>query len=434
MVWFSVKRDKSDDLRLPMTSPVLSQNKDSLVVKDIIREVELPVLPDVEVYKSLIDALIERGYTEAKWDDPKAEDVFYVFPYDWRRDNVETARLLIQKMADAKAALKRPDLKFDIIAHSMGGLVARYAAMYGSSDLPKGNLRPTPTWAGAMHINKLLIFGTPNQGSFDTLETMLKGYPIVAGRNLPFVDDLRPEDVLTIPSIFQLLPHGGSTRFLDADLRPMKINIYRVDTWLKYGWGPITDPKFLSKLKDANRLARLNPEIKPAKLEKEPSTDDRLIAETSYRQVYSYMAAALDRARRFHDALDATSGRSPVPIYAYGGDCAPTLDAVVIIPDEKKGRWVTLFEAKDIKTRAGKLWKKDDVKALMFAPGDGRVTKSSLLAGTGTVAAAAVSKVRSTFSLTSSFFACGSHTKLFLEKPIQDSFLSALLVESKIQP
>ena len=29
-VWFSIKRDKDDDLRLPMTSPVLSRNRDGL--------------------------------------------------------------------------------------------------------------------------------------------------------------------------------------------------------------------------------------------------------------------------------------------------------------------------------------------------------------------------------------------------------------------
>src|SRR5438445_2741838 len=85
-VWFSVKRDKIDDLRLPMTSPVLERNRDGLVAGDIIREIKLPLLPDIEVYQSVIDALTARGYTEATWNKPRASDVFYVFPYDWRRD------------------------------------------------------------------------------------------------------------------------------------------------------------------------------------------------------------------------------------------------------------------------------------------------------------------------------------------------------------
>ena len=34
-------------------------------------------------------------------------------------------------------------VKFDIVAHSMGGIVARYAMMYGGADLPAdGSLPP----------------------------------------------------------------------------------------------------------------------------------------------------------------------------------------------------------------------------------------------------------------------------------------------------
>ncbi|MBP7474337.1 MAG: hypothetical protein KA810_03680, partial [Pyrinomonadaceae bacterium] len=228
-VWFSVKRDKDDDLRLPMTSSILSRNRDSLQAQDIIRKVELPVLPDVEVYQTLIDSLKERGYTEATWNNPKATDVFYVFAYDWRRDNVESAQLLMQKMTDAKRRLRTPNLKFDILAHSMGGLVARYAAMYGSADLSR-NGSPVPTWAGAAHIDKLMMFGTPNEGAFSAFDTLLNGYPIVANRDLPFVDDPRPEDVMTNPSVFQLIPHQNSARFLDENLQPLTVDIYNVDT------------------------------------------------------------------------------------------------------------------------------------------------------------------------------------------------------------
>ena len=59
--WFSVKRDKDDDMRLPMTSPNLRLNRDNLRPGDIIRKIELPVLPDVEVYQTLIAALEARA-------------------------------------------------------------------------------------------------------------------------------------------------------------------------------------------------------------------------------------------------------------------------------------------------------------------------------------------------------------------------------------
>lgn len=432
-VWFSVKRDKDDDLRLPMTSPILSKNRDKLKVKDIIREIELPVLPDVEVYQKLIDALKERGYSEATWDRPQVSDVFYVFPYDWRRDNVETAGILMKRMADAKRALRLPALKFDIIAHSMGGLIARYAAMYGAADLPREGVAPVPSWSGAAHINKLMMFGTPNEGSFASFEAIINGYPILADRKLPFVDDLRAEDVLSNPSAFQLIPHQASARFLDENLQPKDIDIYNPETWLEYGWGALSDPKFISKLKDAARFVSENNEIKPATLDKDANADDRLVAETTYAQARAYFAAALNRAKRFHLALDARTKKSPIRLYAYGGNCAQTLDAVVLVRDEKKGKWQTYFDARDIKTAAGKEFKKADVKTAMFAIGDGRVTKRSLLAETPTGNDKGPD-ITGAFPVTSSFFACGTHYKLFLEKPIQDSFLSALVVETQKQP
>jgi len=424
-VWFNVKRDKDDDLRLPMTSPTLSRNRDSLRPGDIIRKVELRVLPDVEIYQTLIESLKEHGYTEATWNNPKATDVFYVFAYDWRRDNVESAQLLMQRMTTAKSRLRSPNLKFDILAHSMGGLVARYAAMYGSADLSR-NGSPVPTWAGAAHINKLMMFGTPNEGAFSAFDTLLNGYPIVANRDLPFVDDPRPEDVMTNPSVFQLIPHQASARFLDENLQPMKVDVYDVETWIKYGWGAIADPKFLGKLRDAERLALTNKEIKPAKLNKNASGDDRILARTTYAQVRAYFVAALDRAKLFHLAMDATSKTAPIQLFAYGGNCAPTLDAAVLIRDDKKGTWTTLVDAKDIKTADGKQIKKDEVKAAMFAPGDGRVTKRSLLSETE-LPKGGPEMIK--IPLASSFFACSAHTKLFLEKPIQESFWSALIVE-----
>ena len=431
-VWFSVKRDKDDDLRLPMTSPLLTRDRDSLRVGDIIREVKLPVLPDVQVYNKLIEALIDRGYTEADWKHPKAADVFYVFPYDWRRDNVESAQLLMQRMLAVKRTLRKPGLKFDILAHSMGGLLARYAAMYGSADLPRDGVTPVPTWAGAAHINKLMMFGTPNEGAFTSFDALLNGYPIVADRKLPLIDDLRPEDVLTIPSSFQLIPHAAYARFLDENLQPIKVDIYDPATWTKYGWGAIGDPKFLAKLRDGDKSVLKDKEIKKATDTR--SFDDMLIGRTTIAQVQAYFASALNRAKRFHMALDAPTKNTPIQIYTYGANCEPTLDAVVLIHDDKKNEWTTLVDPREIKTSSGKVIKKEDVKAAMFSPGDGRVTVQSLLTRNEKDKEGDATATKAIFPVASSFFGCTSHSKLFLDKPIQDSFLSALVVETKGQP
>lgn len=432
IVWFGVKRDKTDDIRLPITSPVLSRNRDALRVGDIIREVDIKFLPDVEVYKSVIEALNSRGYTEANWNKPQAADVFYVFPYDWRRDNVESARLLMRKMSAVKKRLKKPNLKFDILAHSMGGLVARYAAMYGTADLPTEN--PSPTWAGAVHINKLMMFGTPNSGSFSAFDALLNGSPIVLGKKLPLIDDFRPEDVFSSPSVFQLLPHNGTAKFLDENLHTVNVDLYEPETWFKYGWGPLADPKFLSKLKDAGALAFKNKEIKPKPLDEDANLDDRLTSQTTFAQGRAFFASALNRAKLFHAALDAPPKNTPLKIYAYGGNCEQTLNAAILLYDQKGDKWTTVLDARDIKSANGKPIKKDEVKALIFALGDGRVTQHSVLAAKETTINGKPEFTNSVFPVTSSFFACSSHVKLFLEKPIQDSFLSALVVEKQNQP
>ncbi len=433
-VWFSARRDKTDDLRLPINSTNLALNRDALKAGDIIRKIDIPVLPDVEVYQKLIDALIERGYTEADWKKPKATDVFYIFAYDWRRDNVESARLLMQKMAAVKKTLRKPKLKFDILAHSMGGLIARYAAMYGTADLKRDGVTPVPTWAGAVHINKLMMFGTPNEGSARSLDALLNGYPIIASRNLPFVDDLRPEDVMANPTAFQLIPHQASARFLDENLQPLKLDLYDPKTWEKYGWGAINDPKFLAKLRGGNKSALSEKELKELNDPLKQNADDRLIARTTGVQARAYFASALNRAKRFHLALDAPAKPSTVNLFVYGGNCEPTLDALVLIRDEKKGTWTTLVDAKEIKTASGKEYKKDQVKAAMFAMGDGTVTVRSLLTADPANKPGDETAIQPIFAPTSSLFGCISHTKLFLDKPIQDSFLSALVVTEQKQP
>ena len=432
-VWFSVKKEDDDDIRLPMLSPVLSRNKDSLVANDIIREIKIKILPDVEVYQVLIDELKAKGYKEADWNKPEATDVFYVFAYDWRRDNVETAHLLLRKMAKVKSSVRRPGLKFDILAHSMGGLVARYAAMYGLDDLPRDGGTPVPNWKGAAHIGKLMMFGTPNEGSASALDALLNGYPLIAGRKLPFIDDLRAEDVFTAPSAFQLIPHGSTARFLDENLKTISVDLYDPDVWFKYGWGPLSDPKFLSKLKDAPQLVAINKDVDP-EAKKKLTGDDLIVAQTTFAQARAYFVSALNRAKRFHLALDAPSKKAvPIQLFAYGGNCEQTLDAIVLVRDEKKAKWETWFDADKIKRPDGLEIKKDDVKAAMYTIGDGRVTKRSLLAETGR--SEEISKgLHATLPIKTSFLACGSHTKLFLEKPIKDSFLSALVVETQQQP
>jgi len=424
-VWFSFgfSRDEPDDLRLPM-SPDLKQNTDSLIAKDIIREVKLPgilkIFPEIGVYGTALEALKTKGYAEGDWDNPQAADVYYIFAYDWRRDNVESAQALINKIEALKAKLNLPDLKFNIVAHSMGGLVARYAAMYGKSDLPAGGRVPALTWAGSRHINKILLFGTPNQGSFSAFEVLTKGYSI-AGRKLPFVLDLGPDDVFSIPSLYQMMPSGASARFFNENLKPVQVDLYNPSNWRKYNWGALSDPKFLGKLKDAASI----PNVKPLEW-KIRNGDDKILAETTYRQAQQFLTAVLTRAKSFQRALNVSVTKSPVEILAYGSECEPTLSGVVLIRNLKKNNWRTLVDPQKLKTAAGREISKEEMSKVMFSEGDGRVTRSSFLPASSVSARVKKSLVKTIFPIKSSFFFCAEHQKLLNNESIQNTYLSQL--------
>ncbi|PIW93811.1 MAG: hypothetical protein COZ86_04390 [Candidatus Moranbacteria bacterium CG_4_8_14_3_um_filter_41_13] len=96
--------------------------------------------PVMGTYDDLLETLKKDGYTDNK--------NIFLFPYDWRMSNVETAKLLRTKIEEIKAQTEWP--KVDIIAHSMGGLVAR---------------EYIGTLNGGGSIDQLITLGAPHNGS-----------------------------------------------------------------------------------------------------------------------------------------------------------------------------------------------------------------------------------------------------------------------------
>ena len=395
-VWFKLQRSKDDDVRLPI-SRNLAANRDDLVAGDIIRSVQFAkFLPETEIYEKLIDSLQKTGgYREAKWETAAKSDAantFYVFAYDWRRDNVENARLLIRRIEALKSRLGKPDLKFNIIAHSMGGLISRYAAMYGNADLRPG--APSPTWAGARHFDKIFLLGTPNEGSLLSLEALLKGVSYVgSGIKLPWVQNLDRFDVFTVPSIFQLLPFDGSFIAYDEDLKPLKIDLYDPMAWDEYDWSVWEDDGFKKKFTAAEQ-----------------------------RNARPYFLAALRRAKQFHEALNAnTREKVPVSFYLMGGDCKDTQNAVILRRNEKKDRWITQFNADSYTTAAGTKITSEQLKAVLYVVGDSVVPKRSLDLSTLRTNGHA-----NILPVASELYQCEGHTKLVNNPDIQAKLFSLL--------
>ena len=406
IVWPSAFRTSQEGLPI---SPDLAANHDDLVPGKIIETVKLArVLPEVYVYRDLLVALRRyAGYRDGDWNNPSAdgyEDTFYVFPYDWRQDNVSNARELIRRIAQLKTKLGQPDLKFNIVAHSMGGLIARYAAMYGDADLPAGDSPITPTWLGAAHISKIVMIGVPNEGSADAFSTLIEGYSITEGlrRRVPLLNKLTAEDVVSTPAVFQLMPHQQAVKFLDENLQPLAIDLYDQSVWKRYGWSVIySSPEFRRHYAQASG----------------PGSDGG--NGRSEAELDAYLAATLQRARRFHEALDAVSSSpSPVVLLAIGGDCEETLSSPVILRDEKRNRWVTLTRPREYRTSTGAKISKEKATEAMYAPGDGRVTRASLLGEN-------IVRSLSRYAV----FGCDLHGQLPRNKSLQDNALTAIVGE-----
>jgi len=101
---------------------------------------KLVIDPILHTYDDLIATLDENGYTSGV-------DLF-TFPYEWRDSNVFTANLLDDKISEVKSICDCD--KVDIVAHSMGGLVAR--AYIQSVDYDDD-------------VDQIIFLGTPHKGS-----------------------------------------------------------------------------------------------------------------------------------------------------------------------------------------------------------------------------------------------------------------------------
>ncbi|HEX8292024.1 MAG TPA: hypothetical protein VF570_09735, partial [Pyrinomonadaceae bacterium] len=114
---------------------------------------------------------------------------------------------------------------------------------------------------------------------------------------------------------------------------------------------------------------------------------------------------------------------------AFGGDCEETLSAPVITQDAKTGRWLTLTRPGSLRGSDGRRHKRAEVVRAMYAPGDGRVTRDSLL-GVGLGRGERASPLYETpLPVAYAAFACDLHSDLQNNRTLQDNALTLLVNE-----
>ncbi|WP_428394954.1 esterase/lipase family protein [Lichenicoccus sp.] len=230
--------------------------REDLVATDCIRRYALSVQ-----YQSLIDWLAPLGFSET-------DGTLVVAAYDWRRDNLISAVTLAGHIEDA-VARHGNDVEITLLAHSMGGMVARAYLESGAFDGRSGFGR----------VRRLFMLGTPHRGAAVTLGVVL-GH----ARQL----FLRPDQVLQAasdpryPAAYQLLPPAGEAFAWDGNAEGAfePIDIY------------------------------------------DPATACRL----------GLVAANLNAARQFHARLDAARRPPQVRYFCFAGTRLPTASHVLLRP------------------------------------------------------------------------------------------------------
>ena len=169
------------DLAVDLHAPPGQRPNDGVTARCVAADAHLiPGLWKIDGYSKLGTYVTKRLKTVPG-------ESYFELAYDWRLDN----RVAAGELRDAigrwlsTRRQSKPDAKVVLIAHSMGGLVARYYL---------------EVLGGWKDTRALVTFGTPHRGSMNALDFLVNGFRKAFG--LVDLTDL----VRSLPSVYQLLP------------------------------------------------------------------------------------------------------------------------------------------------------------------------------------------------------------------------------------
>lgn len=342
----------------------------------------------VKAYAQLLATLGAGGYRDQSLGLSGAVDygpkhyTCFQFDYDWRRSCAENAaslgRFIEQKRRYVETEHQKRfgrtgRIKFDLVAHSMGGMVARYFMRYGTTPLPADGTLPALTWAGARELEKVVLVGSPNGGSAQAVNQLVNGY-----KPGPLMNTFPAAVLGTMPAIYEMLPRDRRATVLGADGWPL--DHLKAATWDKHQWG-------LANPAQDEFLRGLLPDVSKADRRREIALD--------------HQRKCLRNAVQFQAAMDrpATLPHG-ISLSLFAGDSEPTLET---LREDSEGR----------------------LRYFARAAGDGVVTRKSALLDQRQ--SGETGKVRTPIPWTHTTFIAADHLGITRDPTFSDNVLHLLL-------
>ena len=347
----SIDPESPEDVRLlacPIDGSDLDEFDDGVYASGVLGTLKINIaglLLKHRAYLNVLQMLGIGGYRDEELGLAGAIDYgdrhfnCFQFPYDWRRDNAENARHLHTFLLERKEYVKEQrkkyygyegPVKFDIVAHSMGGLVSRYYLRYGDQGPPIDGNVPELDWRGCEHVDRVILVGPPSNGSAKSLISTHEGFAFSV-----FLDSFPSGLVASLPSIYQLLPNGPESAVYD-ETTGQPLDHFDIETWDQRGWGMLNpDQDYV--------LEMLLPDVK--------SKEER------HAMAKAHVQKCLQRASAFQAALNVPAEPPEgTNIHLFAGDAIETIDSL----------------NSNLQNRT--------LAARSRTPGDGTVTRKSALA------------------------------------------------------
>jgi hypothetical protein len=188
------------------------------------------------VYGPIVRLMLDHGWTRGDLEATDSTANFFLFAYDWRRDNSVAANQLAQRLEDLARARGEGGIDVSLICQSNGAHVCRFLAKYGRASLAEAERGETRPLDG-VDVEQLILVGNANGGSLRMLRFLNSGRKYVTGIGRKF----HPETFFTFEALFQDLPAYKEDLFVDEDGRPLTVDLYDVESWRRFGWSVYAD-------------------------------------------------------------------------------------------------------------------------------------------------------------------------------------------------